>query len=82
MVGIERAKAICAGCGLRRACFEGAQGRREPAGVWGGRLFVGAHVGAFNRKRGRPAKAAGGAAMPAAVCPDPVKTERALSSRL
>ena len=56
MVDIELAKAICAGCNLERSCLQGALARREPAGVWGGQLFVEGHVVAFKRKRGRPRK--------------------------
>ena len=53
---IARAKAICAECPVREACFEGALARREPYGVWGGRLFFKGKVLAFKRKRGRPPK--------------------------
>ena len=56
IVDIELAKAICAGCNLERSCLQGALARREPAGVWGGQLFVEGHVVAFKRKRGRPRK--------------------------
>jgi len=55
---IELAKSVCATCTLVRPCLEGALARREPAGVWGGELFVEGHVVAFKRKRGRPAKSA------------------------
>jgi WhiB family redox-sensing transcriptional regulator len=55
---IELAKSVCATCNLVRPCLEGALARREPAGVWGGELFVEGHVVAFKRKRGRPAKSA------------------------
>lgn len=53
---IARAKAICAECPLREACFEGALARHEPYGVWGGRLFFKGKVLAFKRPRGRPPK--------------------------
>jgi WhiB family redox-sensing transcriptional regulator len=53
---IARAKAICAECPLREPCFEGALARREPYGVWGGRLFYKGKVLAFKRPRGRPPK--------------------------
>ena len=53
---IARAKAICAECPLREACFESALARREPYGVWGGRLFFKGRVLAFKRPRGRPPK--------------------------
>ena len=33
------AKAICAGCPVRRECYAGAASRGEPCGVWGGVLF-------------------------------------------
>lgn len=53
---IARAKAICAECPLAAPCLEGALERREPWGVWGGRLFANGRVLAFKRKRGRPPK--------------------------
>ena len=53
---IARAKAICAVCPVREPCFEGALARREPYGVWGGRLFFKGRVLAFKRPRGRPPK--------------------------
>jgi len=53
---IARAKAICAMCPLVEPCFEGALARREPWGVWGGRLFFNGKVLAYKRKRGRPPK--------------------------
>ena len=53
---IARAKAICAECPVQEACFEGALARREPYGVWGGRLFFKGRVLAFKRPRGRPPK--------------------------
>jgi WhiB family transcriptional regulator, redox-sensing transcriptional regulator len=31
-----RARAICAGCPVRRPCLEWALGTQEPYGVWGG----------------------------------------------
>jgi len=66
---IALAKAVCASCPLVVPCLEGALARREPAGVWGGQLFVEGAVVAFKRKRGRPPKnavaGAGLAVMPA-----------------
>lgn len=53
---IARAKALCAECPVREACFEGALARGEPYGVWGGRLFFKGKVLAFKRPRGRPPK--------------------------
>ena len=53
---IAAAKAICAECPVREACFEGALARREPWGVWGGHLFLNGKVLAQKRKRGRPPK--------------------------
>jgi|GEM_PF-3525552 WhiB family redox-sensing transcriptional regulator len=55
---IELAKSICATCSFVQPCLEGALARREPAGVWGGELFVEGRVVAFKRKRGRPPKTA------------------------
>ncbi|MCA1674521.1 MAG: WhiB family transcriptional regulator, partial [Actinobacteria bacterium] len=53
---IARAKAVCAECPVREACFDGALARSEPYGVWGGRLFFKGKVLAFKRPRGRPPK--------------------------
>lgn len=53
---IARAKAICGLCPVQQECFEGAQARREPWGVWGGHLFLNGKVLAHKRKRGRPPK--------------------------
>ncbi|WP_432485990.1 WhiB family transcriptional regulator [Kineococcus esterisolvens] len=50
------AKALCARCPLRAPCLAGALARREPAGVWGGQLFVGGVAVAYKRGRGRPRK--------------------------
>ena len=52
------AKAYCARCPVRRACLAGAAARREPAGVWGGELFVDGVAVPFKRGRGRPRKVA------------------------
>ena len=53
---IARAKAFCGGCPVQEACFEAALIRREPYGVWGGRLFFKGKVLAVKRPRGRPPK--------------------------
>jgi WhiB family transcriptional regulator, redox-sensing transcriptional regulator len=55
---IARAKALCAECPVRQECFEAALARREPYGVWGGRLFYKGKVLAVKRPRGRPPKVA------------------------
>jgi len=55
---IARAKALCAECPVREECFEVALARREPYGVWGGRLFYKGKVLAVKRPRGRPPKVA------------------------
>jgi hypothetical protein len=34
------AKAICSRCPIRRACYELAEARREPFGIWGGEDFA------------------------------------------
>ncbi|MEO3757066.1 WhiB family transcriptional regulator [Mycobacterium sp. B14F4] len=34
--GVQRAKAICGSCPVRRECLAWAVGRREMHGVWGG----------------------------------------------
>jgi len=54
---IESAKEVCSRCALVAECLEGALGRREPAGVWGGQLFCDGRVVARKRKRGRPSRA-------------------------
>jgi WhiB family redox-sensing transcriptional regulator len=59
---VERAKAMCGPCPIRRACLAGALERREPWGVWGGEVFVDGVVVARKRGRGRPRKAELGAA--------------------
>lgn len=53
---INEAKAICHTCPLLEPCLRGAIVRREPAGVWGGQLFVNGRIIAQKRKRGRPPK--------------------------
>ncbi|WP_432506623.1 WhiB family transcriptional regulator [Kineococcus arenarius] len=53
---VQRAKALCAACPVRAACLAGALERREPAGVWGGQLFVDGVPVAYKRGRGRPRK--------------------------
>lgn len=53
---INEAKAICQQCPLLEPCLRGAIVRREPAGVWGGQLFVNGRIIAQKRKRGRPPK--------------------------
>ncbi len=53
---IARAKSICQACPLLVPCLDGALGRREPWGVWGGQLFVNGRILAQKRKRGRPPK--------------------------
>jgi WhiB family transcriptional regulator, redox-sensing transcriptional regulator len=60
-VEVERAKALCGPCPIRRACLAGALERAEPWGVWGGEVFVGGAVVARKRGRGRPRKAESGA---------------------
>ena len=53
---VQRAKALCAACPLLATCLAGALERREPAGVWGGQLFVDGVPVAYKRGRGRPRK--------------------------
>lgn len=53
---VEYAKSLCQTCPLREPCLEGAKGRREPWGVWGGELFVQGVVVPRKRPRGRPRK--------------------------
>jgi WhiB family redox-sensing transcriptional regulator len=53
---IARAKHLCRSCPVQAPCLAGAVDRREPAGVWGGELFLNGHVVAQKRRRGRPPK--------------------------
>ena len=53
---LERAKALCAGCPIRRACLSDALERAEPWGVWGGEILEQGRVLARKRPRGRPRK--------------------------
>lgn len=53
---VERAKALCGACPIRKECLEGALAREEPWGVWGGEVFVDGRVVARKRGRGRPRK--------------------------
>jgi WhiB family transcriptional regulator, redox-sensing transcriptional regulator len=57
-VELEQAKALCAGCPIRRNCLSAALDRREPWGVWGGEIFEQGVVIARKRPRGRPRKVA------------------------
>ncbi|WP_425550078.1 WhiB family transcriptional regulator [Actinomycetospora chlora] len=54
---LERAKALCTDCPIRRACLTGALERREYCGVWGGEILERGAVIARKRPRGRPSKA-------------------------
>ena len=51
---LERAKVLCAGCPIRRACLAAALERGEPWGVWGGEILDRGSVLARKRPRGRP----------------------------
>ncbi len=53
---IAQAKRVCAGCPAIAPCLEGAIGRREPWGVWGGQIFLNGRILAQKRRRGRPPK--------------------------
>lgn len=53
---LEQAKALCAGCPIRRECLESALKREEPWGVWGGEILDRGTVVARKRPRGRPRK--------------------------
>lgn len=55
---LERAKALCADCPVRKACLAAALERAEPWGVWGGEIFDQGVVIARKRPRGRPRKVA------------------------
>ncbi len=53
---LERAKALCAGCPIRRQCLAVALHRGEPWGVWGGEIFERGSIVDRKRPRGRPRK--------------------------
>ena len=53
---LERAKALCGNCPLRRACLAAALERAEPWGVWGGEIFERGAIVSCKRPRGRPRK--------------------------
>jgi WhiB family redox-sensing transcriptional regulator len=53
---LERAKALCAGCPVRRQCLAAAVQRAEPWGVWGGEIFDRGSIVSYKRPRGRPRK--------------------------
>lgn len=53
---IAAAKRVCAECPVIAPCLEGAIGRSEPCGVWGGQLFLNGRILANKRRRGRPPK--------------------------
>ncbi len=53
---LERAKALCADCPIRRECLNAALQRQEPWGVWGGEILDRGTVIARKRPRGRPRK--------------------------
>ena len=55
---LARAVEICAGCPYAGPCFDGAAARREPSGVWGGRIFENGRAVPMPRPRGRPRKVA------------------------
>ncbi len=55
---LELAKAYCQLCPLRAPCLAGASQRREPHGVWGGKIFERGRIIARKRPRGRPLKQA------------------------
>jgi WhiB family redox-sensing transcriptional regulator len=53
---LERAKALCGGCPVRRECLSAALDRAEPWGVWGGEILDRGMVLVRKRPRGRPRK--------------------------
>ena len=53
---LDAAKSLCATCRIRPSCLAEAIARREPAGVWGGQIFVHGQIVAYKRARGRPRK--------------------------
>ncbi len=55
-VDLERAKALCVDCPIRRECLAAALDRGEPWGVWGGEILERGAIVARKRPRGRPRK--------------------------
>ncbi len=55
-VELERAKALCTDCPIRRECLAMALERQEPWGVWGGEIIERGSIIARKRPRGRPRK--------------------------
>ncbi|MCH9732444.1 MAG: WhiB family transcriptional regulator [Actinomycetia bacterium] len=53
---LEKAKALCGACPIRRECLNAALQRQEPWGVWGGEILERGAVVARKRPRGRPRK--------------------------
>ncbi len=53
---LDRAKALCTDCPIRRECLNAALQRQEPWGVWGGEILDRGSVIARKRPRGRPRK--------------------------
>ena len=53
---LERAKALCTDCPIRRECLNSALERQEPWGVWGGEILDRGTIVARKRPRGRPRK--------------------------
>lgn len=51
---LDRAKALCTDCPVRRECLAGALRRSEVCGVWGGEIVQHGRVVPFKRGRGRP----------------------------
>jgi WhiB family transcriptional regulator, redox-sensing transcriptional regulator len=55
---LERAKALCESCPVRRQCLAAALQRAEPWGVWGGEIIERGSIVSHKRPRGRPRKVA------------------------
>jgi WhiB family redox-sensing transcriptional regulator len=53
---LEQAQMLCAGCPVQELCLAGALERREPHGVWGGKIVVAGEIVEHKRGRGRPRK--------------------------
>src|SRR4051794_3719221 len=54
---LGQAQQLCATCPVQGLCLLGALERREPYGVWGGKILVNGRVVEHKRGRGRPRKA-------------------------
>jgi WhiB family redox-sensing transcriptional regulator len=55
---LKQAQELCRACPVRQECLAGALERGEPAGVWGGQMFLYGNIIDKKRPRGRPRRVA------------------------